>query len=323
MRRLLLAIRQSLLLALLVALPAPHAAAEDYSPGAAQNSLNQAARALENPSPANCANADRLLFAADVHIDQVLRERTLDGNCTTRPLGDLNRLAQGLAALNGTIRTRCGLSRRYDNTLGKIQGWLSAPLCGPPDQAQRCQEYASAAVRANQRNIEKQCGYTGEQWHSNQVAHYNWCLGKTDWDAHQESEARRILLDNCGFVGNWSWFNGGSVQIRPDGTFVAAGTSGTWRPLGGNRIQMQWTDGGWIDTLSLSPDGNQLSGSNQHGGPVSASRVQVTADRPMLYDIETPPYGGGRVCLSAAEAERVRNDPHTVRFTPVGQPCNK
>jgi hypothetical protein len=324
-------IRRSLLTALLASLLAPHSPAQAYSTGEAWDWLGQAGRALANPSPNNCANADRFLFEADVHIDQVLRERTLNRNCTTQPLGDLNRLAMSLSTLNQTILTECGLRRNYDNTLGKIQSWMSAPVCGPPDPVQRCQEYASAAVRANQRNIEKRCGYTGEHWHSDAATHYNWCVRKSDWDAHQESQGRKILLDNCdaqgdlgvGFVGNWAWFNGGAVQIRPNGTFVAAGTSGTWRSVGGNVIELRWNDGGWIDTLSLSPDGNQLSGSNQHGGPVSASRVQVTADKAMLYDIETPPYGGGRVCLTAEEAERIRNEPNTVKFTPVGQPCSK
>lgn len=328
-----LLIRYSLILALLGALLAPHSSTQAYSTEEARNWLGQAAGALASPSPENCANADRFLFEADVHVDQVLRERTLNRNCTTQALGDLNRLAVSLSQLNRTLLTRCGLRRSYDNTLGKIQGWMSAPVCGPPDHPQRCRDYASAAVRANQRNIEKKCKYQGEHWHSNAITHYNWCIGHTDWDAHQESEARRILLDNCDTqskscsrpVGNWNWFNGGAVKINPDGTFVAPGTGGTWICLAGNQIRMNWNEG-WVDVLSLSDDGNQLSGSNQHGGPVSASRgtAQETGVRHgMLYDIETPPYGGGRVCLTAQEAEGIRTAPNTVKFVPVGQPCTK
>lgn len=323
-------IRCSLCLALLVSLLAPHPSTQAYTTGEAWDWLGQAARALASPSPENCANADRFLYEADVHVDQVLRERTLNRNCTTQALDDLERLAQSLSVLNGTILNECGLRRSYDNTLGKIQGWMSVPVCGPPDHPQTCRDYASAAVRANQRNIDRRCGYSGAHWHGDAAVHYNWCLGKSDWDAHQESEARRILLDNCEaqgqscshFVGNWNWFNGGAVGIRPDGSFVAAGSGGTWRCLAGNQIRMEWNEG-WIDVLALSPDGTRLSGSNQHGSPVSASRVQVTADKAMWYDVESGPYGGGRVCLTAEEAARVRSDPNTRRFSEVGQPCSK
>ena len=43
----------------------------------------------------------------------------------------------------------------------------------------------------------------------------------------------------------------------------------------------------------------------------------------MLYDVQQGPYGGGRLCLTAEEATRVKNDPNTVKFTPVGIPCSK
>ena len=81
--------------------------------------------------------------------------------------------------------------------------------------------------------------------------------------------------------------------------------------------------GGWIDTLKISANGNDLSGSNQYGGPVSASRGLVASTTGMLYDVEQGSYGGGRLCLTADEVERIRDDPNTRRITEVGQPCSK
>jgi hypothetical protein len=65
-------------------------------------------------------------------------------------------------------------------------------------------------------------------------------------------------------------------------------------------------------------NGNSLSGRNQHGTTVNANRNQG-----MLYDLQQGSYGGGRFCLTAEEATKIKNDPHTVKITPVGKPCSK
>jgi hypothetical protein len=65
-------------------------------------------------------------------------------------------------------------------------------------------------------------------------------------------------------------------------------------------------------------NGNSLSGRNQHGTTVNANRNQG-----MFYDLEQGSYGGGRFCLTAEEATKIENDPHTVKITPVGIPCSK
>jgi hypothetical protein len=63
---------------------------------------------------------------------------------------------------------------------------------------------------------------------------------------------------------------------------------------------------------------NSLSGRNQNGTIVNANRNQG-----MFYDVQQGVYGGGRLCLTAEEATKIKKDPHTVKFTPVGIPCSK
>ena len=48
-----------------------------------------------------------------------------------------------------------------------------------------------------------------------------------------------------------------------------------------------------------------------------------TMNKGMFYDLQQGSYGGGRFCLTAEEATRIKNDPNTVKITPVGIPCSK
>jgi caspase domain-containing protein len=75
-------------------------------------------------------------------------------------------------------------------------------------------------------------------------------------------------------VGSWDWYNGGIVELGAAGDIIVAGAQlGTWKRLepGGRRYRLSWSPG-WIDTLSLSADGVRLSGNNQSGRPVTATR---------------------------------------------------
>lgn len=75
-------------------------------------------------------------------------------------------------------------------------------------------------------------------------------------------------------IGYWSWFNGGTVELRPNGTLGRNGANdGTWKQIGNSLIQLSWYGGLYIDTLTLSKDNNTLSGSNAQGVPVSATRT--------------------------------------------------
>ena len=77
-------------------------------------------------------------------------------------------------------------------------------------------------------------------------------------------------------VGYWSWFDGGIVSIRPDGAFGRGGAiDGTWRKIGDRSIRLVWYGGVFTEDLSLSADNNTLTGVNQIGTVVSATRTDA------------------------------------------------
>jgi len=79
-------------------------------------------------------------------------------------------------------------------------------------------------------------------------------------------------------VGSWSWFNGGVVTVRSDGTIEhdISGNSGRWECIDPDErtFTLRWERGDWVDTLTLSVDGNELQGTNNAGMSVSGRRVK-------------------------------------------------
>ena len=81
-----------------------------------------------------------------------------------------------------------------------------------------------------------------------------------------------------GLVGSWRWFNGATVTCSQDGTCTASnGFHAKWSctdPAG--RFEIQWSRKGknveFVDSMSLSGDGQNITGKNQFGGSVSANR---------------------------------------------------
>ncbi len=65
----------------------------------------------------------------------------------------------------------------------------------------------------------------------------------------------------CGKMsGVWSWFTGGDVVIRSSGTASTGSLTATWT-CKSNQVVMVWSHG-FTDRLTISSDGNRLSGSN-------------------------------------------------------------
>jgi uncharacterized caspase-like protein len=93
------------------------------------------------------------------------------------------------------------------------------------------------------------------------------------------SEARSIQpgQKGCGAIsGTWMWVNNRDVTFRPNGTMQATDGSiaGNWKCEDG-LYTLTWNHG-YTDRVRLSGDGRQLSGSNNIGFPVTATR-RVTA----------------------------------------------
>jgi hypothetical protein len=74
-------------------------------------------------------------------------------------------------------------------------------------------------------------------------------------------------------IGCWHWMNNAAVVINADGTMTAGPFTARWRLANpGRRVYtFSWPEA--VDSVSLSPDGSGLSGGNQYGVPLTATRV--------------------------------------------------
>jgi len=94
--------------------------------------------------------------------------------------------------------------------------------------------------------------------------------------------------DICADIaGEWKWFNGGTAVILADGTIQ--GTGHSWKCLDSSQrtFLISWSNGKWLDTLTLSQDGNRLDGKNQNGNRVWAERKTPTPSSPPSPKIST------------------------------------
>ena len=83
-------------------------------------------------------------------------------------------------------------------------------------------------------------------------------------------------------AGAWRWFNGEITELDRNGGAVGFDRNskevnrGSWRCLEGTavRIEITWLKGGWVDTLTLSPNLQRLEGQNQAKSKVWAERMK-------------------------------------------------
>lgn len=60
-----------------------------------------------------------------------------------------------------------------------------------------CEWYAKTAVRQQQINEEKRCGFIGDAWHKDLAAHMKWCAGVAPDFWKSEAQKRNQQLDAC------------------------------------------------------------------------------------------------------------------------------
>ncbi len=72
-------------------------------------------------------------------------------------------------------------------------------------------------------------------------------------------------------VGCWQWFNNVPVTINPDGRLVAGPFTARWQRANGRSYRFTWPEA--VDAVTMSGDGNSLTGGNQYGFPLSAARA--------------------------------------------------
>lgn len=77
-------------------------------------------------------------------------------------------------------------------------------------------------------------------------------------------------------LGKWGWFIGGEVTVNRDGTFTQqSGNAGTWVCNDGaqGRFTFRWRDGGFTNSLLVTPDGQGLSSTDMSQWYVTARRT--------------------------------------------------
>ena len=61
-----------------------------------------------------------------------------------------------------------------------------------------CEWYAKTAVRQQQINEDKKCGFKGDAWHKDLGAHLKWCAGVAPDFWKSEAQSRNTQLEACG-----------------------------------------------------------------------------------------------------------------------------
>ncbi|NDV27834.1 hypothetical protein [Desulfovibrio sp. JC010] len=74
-------------------------------------------------------------------------------------------------------------------------------------------------------------------------------------------------------VGKWKWFTGSQAEFYADGRMPGNGNS--WQCVDPARgvVKVIWSNGKWVDTLTISADGSRVDGQNQVGNRVWGTRI--------------------------------------------------
>jgi len=85
--------------------------------------------------------------------------------------------------------------------------------------------------------------------------------------------------DTPSVVGTWNWVGGQILVVNDNNTQVVwwdnyRVNEGTWEVLNQatRQYRFHYTNGGWVDTVTLSADGNTLEGTNQQGTYLKGTR---------------------------------------------------
>jgi hypothetical protein len=72
-------------------------------------------------------------------------------------------------------------------------------LAIPPGHAQaiNCNWYAATALKQQQQNERRKCGFRGPEWSSNRQAHIAWCARQAPDRWKKEAQRRERLLADC------------------------------------------------------------------------------------------------------------------------------
>jgi len=106
--------------------------------------------------------------------------------------------------------------------------------------------------------------------------------GRNQVNTPLRGERHSSLTACLAVAGVWRWFLGGTVHIDANGNAIGfdqngkENNRGKWLCLASKpvRIEITWSKGGWVDTLTLSPDQRRIEGQNQAKTRVWGERVK-------------------------------------------------
>lgn len=131
----------------------------------------------------------------------------------------------------------------------------------------------------------------------------------------------RAAADPCqAIVGEWMWFTGGQVTIKADGTMVYQGevNDGTWectdpsRPL----YTLRWRVGGYVNTLTLSSDGQRLVSTDPAQAYVGATRIGPPSKQEKPRPAEKPEPKPAEKAEPTQEADQQKERPVVPKIGP-------
>ena len=64
-------------------------------------------------------------------------------------------------------------------------------------QAAACGWYADMAIKQQQQNELRKCGFTGPEWNNNRQAHLTWCASQSADTWKAQAQNRERLLAGC------------------------------------------------------------------------------------------------------------------------------
>ena len=112
------------------------------------------------------------------------------------------------------IRNRCDFrGKRWQSDYNNHYNWCRSAAKRSADSETRkrdkdlqncirgregpCKRYAETAVKQNEQNIQKDCGFCGQRWQSSFDNHFQWCLKQPQSARALETKAREKLLKQC------------------------------------------------------------------------------------------------------------------------------
>lgn len=75
-----------------------------------------------------------------------------------------------------------------------LAGLMLAPAPAALAQATSCAWYADTALKQQQQNEQRKCGFTGPEWSANRQAHLAWCATQPldSWKTQAQKREQRL-----------------------------------------------------------------------------------------------------------------------------------